>query len=123
MVTIFIRGINHTNLVIDFKYQAIWIKFSHKKLILHLSCFCSTPTVHDFNNHLETNSRLARKSQWSGINKEYMLERQRQKWGENNNSTSNTIRSFSGPRSRLKLKSEKNCHEQCDEPKDSKIQI
>ena len=47
MVTIFIRGVNHTNLVINFKYQAIWTILSHKKLILHLSCFCSTPTVHD----------------------------------------------------------------------------
>ena len=45
MVTIFIRGVNHTNLVINFKYQAIWTILSHKKLILHLSCFCSTPTV------------------------------------------------------------------------------
>ena len=45
MVTIFIRGVNNTNLIINFKYQAIWTILSHKKLILHLSCFCSTPTV------------------------------------------------------------------------------
>ena len=45
MVTIFIRGVNHTNLIINSKYQAIWTILSHKKSILHLSCFCSTPTV------------------------------------------------------------------------------
>ena len=48
MVTIFIQGGNHTNLIINSKYQAIWTILSHKKSILHLSCFCSTPTVTNF---------------------------------------------------------------------------
>ena len=45
MVTILIRGLNHFNIVMNFKYQHIWIMLSYKKLILRLSCLCSTPTV------------------------------------------------------------------------------
>ena len=45
MVTTFIWELNHFNLVMNFKYQHIWVMLICKKLILRLSCFCSTPTV------------------------------------------------------------------------------
>ena len=45
MITILIWRLNHFNLAIDFKYQHIQIILSCKKLILHLSCFCSASTV------------------------------------------------------------------------------
>ena len=58
MVTIFIRGLNHFNIVMNFKYQYIRVMLSYKKLILRLSCFCSTPTVSQAEGHSDDTDTL-----------------------------------------------------------------
>ena len=45
IATIFIRLINHLELVIDIKYQHYQTIFRYKKAFLRFGCFCSNATV------------------------------------------------------------------------------
>ena len=45
IATIFIRLINHLEIVIDIKYQYYQTIFRYKKAFLRFGCFCSNATV------------------------------------------------------------------------------